>query len=63
MTSLDVNMSGHAILFKNIAVKEHQTQSEFRRVPDNLSMAQAYSMLQKDGAVTANNQPAPATHK
>ncbi|HJT54361.1 MAG TPA: hypothetical protein VJ848_10960 [Candidatus Angelobacter sp.] len=63
MTSLDVNMSGHAILFKNIAVKEHQTQSEFRRVPDNLTMAQAYGMLQKDGAVTANNQPAPATHK
>ncbi|HEU5413033.1 MAG TPA: hypothetical protein VFW31_04720 [Candidatus Angelobacter sp.] len=63
MTSLDVNMSGHAILFKNIAVKEHQTQSEFRRVPDNLTMSQAYNMLQKDGAVTANNQPTPTMHK
>lgn len=63
MTSLDVNMSGHAILFKNIAVKEHQTQSEFRRVPDNLTMSQAYNILQKDGAVTANNQPTPTMHK
>lgn len=63
MTSLDVNMSGHAILFKNIAVKQHQTQSEFRRVPDNLTMAQAYDLLQKDGAVSANNQPVSITHK
>lgn len=63
MTSLDVNMSGHAILFKNISVKQHQTQSEFRRVPDNLTMAQAYNLLQKDGAVSANNQPVSITHK
>lgn len=55
MTSLDVNMSGHAVLFKNIAVKQHQTQSEFRRVPDDLTMAQAYDMLEKGGAVSANN--------
>lgn len=58
MTSLDVNMSGHAILFKNIAVTEHQTQSEFHRVPDDITMAQAFEILQKDsGAVSANNQP------
>ena len=58
MTSLDVNMAGHAVLFKNIAVKQHQTQSEFRRVPDNITIAEAYQLLQKDGAVTANNQSA-----
>ncbi len=58
MTSLDVNMAGHAVLFKNISVKQHQTQSEFRRVPDNITMTEAYQLLQKDGAVTANNQPA-----
>lgn len=64
MTSLDVNMSGHAILFKNIAVSEHQTQSEFRRVPDDITMAQAFEMLQKDtGAVSANNQPLHPPHK
>ena len=60
MVSLDVNMSGHAILFKNIAVKEHQTQTEFRRVPDDLTLAQAYQILQKDAPVSANNKPAPA---
>lgn len=63
MVSLDVNMSGHAMLFKNIAVKEHQTQTEFQRVPDNLSMAQGYEMLRKDSPVSANNQPATAVHK
>jgi hypothetical protein len=60
MVSLDVNMSGHAILFKNIAVKEHQTQTEFRRVPDDLTLAQAYQILQKDAPVSAKNQPTPA---
>lgn len=65
MTSLDVNMYGHAILFKNIAVKEHQVQSEFRRVPDDITMAQAFEILRKDtGAVSANNQPMqPPPHK
>jgi hypothetical protein len=57
MVSLDVHMSGHAVLFKNISVRQHQTQSEFRRVPDNLTIAQGYEMLEKDGAVSANNHP------
>ena len=58
MTSLDVNMSGHAVLFKNIAVQQHQTQTDFRRVADNLTIAQGYELLQKDGgAVSANNHP------
>jgi hypothetical protein len=58
MVSLDVNMSGHAVLFKNIAVQQHQTQGEFRRVPDDLTMAQGYELLEKNGAaVSANNQP------
>jgi hypothetical protein len=66
MVSLDVNMFGHAILFKNIAVREHQTQSDFRRMPDDITMAQAFEILQKDrGAVSANNQPTsqPRPHK
>jgi hypothetical protein len=57
MTTLDVNMAGHAVLFKSISVKQHQTQSEFRRVPDDLTIAQAYEILEKDGAVSANNHP------
>jgi len=65
MISLDVNMSGHAILFKNIAVRQHQTQADFRRMPDNITMAQAFEILQKDtGTVSANNQPTqPRPHK
>jgi hypothetical protein len=64
MVQLDVNMSGHAVLFKSIAVKQHQTQSEFRRVPDDLTIAQAYEILEKGGAVSANNQtPQEHPHK
>lgn len=56
VVSTDVNMTGHAIIFKTINVKEHQVLSGFRRVPDNLSMTEAYSMLKKgDGAVSENN--------
>ncbi len=58
IVGLDVNMSGHAILFKNINVKQHEVKSEFRRVPDSLTMAQAYQLLEKDdGAVSATAAP------
>ena len=58
---LDVDMSGHAILFKNISFKQHEVKSEFRRVPDSLTMAQAYQLLEKgEGAVSATATPAAA---
>jgi hypothetical protein len=54
-------MSGHAILFKNISFKQHEVKSEFRRVPDSLTMAQAYQLLEKgEGAVSATATPAAA---
>lgn len=59
--SLDVNMSGHAVIFKSINVKQHQVLSDFHRVSDALSISQAYDMLEKgEGAVSANNEPATA---
>ena len=58
LVSLDVNMSGHAILFKSISVKQHEVKSEFRRVPDGLTMAQAYQLLEKnEGSVSATVAP------
>lgn len=63
LVGLDVNMSGHAILFKNINVKQHELKSEFRRVPDGLTMAQAYQLLEKnDGAVSATVAPISSDH-
>ena len=52
----DVNMSGHALIFKTINVKQHEVLSDFRRVPDNLTMAQAYKILENSGPVSAAKQ-------
>jgi len=58
IVALDVRMSGHAVIFKNINVKQLQRLTEFRRVSDNLTIAQAYQLLQKsDDAVAAESQP------
>jgi hypothetical protein len=59
IVELDVDMSGHAMFFKSISFKQHEIKSEFRRVPDTLTMAQAYQLLEKgEGAVSATATPA-----
>ena len=56
---LDVNMTGRAIIFKNLNIKTKQVLSDFRRVPDDTTMARAYEMLlEGDGPVTASTAPA-----
>jgi hypothetical protein len=63
IVGLDVSMSGHAILFKNISFTQHETKSEFRRVPDGLTLTQAYRLLEKnDGAVSATVAPVAKDH-
>jgi hypothetical protein len=64
IVSMDVNMTGHAIIFKSINVKQHQVLSDFRRVPDTLSITEAYDLLEKgEGAVSANNEPNTSTRR
>jgi len=54
--SLDVNMSGHAVIFASINVKQRQLFSDYRRMPDTLTLSQAYEMLQKGSdSVSATN--------
>lgn len=56
---LDVNMTGRAVIFKTLNVKTKQILSDFRRVPDDTTMARAYEMLQQDSSsVTASSAPA-----
>jgi hypothetical protein len=52
--SLEVNMSGHAVIFKNINVKQRQELTNFQRVPDSLTLTQAYEMLQNDRGHSAS---------
>jgi hypothetical protein len=48
VVALDINMTGRAVIFKTINVKQREQYSDFRRVPDSLTLGQAYEILQKD---------------
>jgi hypothetical protein len=57
--SEEVNMTGRAAIFKTISEKQKQLLTGFRRVPDSLSLREAYQMLSKDpNSVSANNDHA-----
>lgn len=57
VVALDVKMSGHAIIFKTINVKQMQRLTDFRRVSDDLTIAQAYQMLvSPENPVSAESQ-------
>lgn len=48
LTVLDVQMSGKALFFKTISVRQKYFRTEFKRVPDDLTVAQAAEMLKKE---------------
>jgi hypothetical protein len=55
--SLDVKMSGHAVIFKSINVRQIQRMTDFHRIPDNMTISEAYQLLEKDNAaVSADNR-------
>jgi hypothetical protein len=47
VVSEEVNMTGRAVLFKTITRKQAEIFTDFRRVPDSITMSQAYEMLEK----------------
>jgi len=47
VVSEEINMNGRAVLFKTITRKQREILSDFIRVPDSITMSQAYQMLQK----------------
>ena len=50
MTLLDVKMDGKALFFKTIAVREKELDTNFKPVPNGLSLEQAAEILQRDTA-------------
>jgi hypothetical protein len=55
-------MSGRAVIFKTINVKQKQRFTNFRRVNDNLTISEAYQLLEQgEGPVSAENQSGAAT--
>jgi len=57
VVSLDVKMSGHAVIFKSINVKQLQRITGFHRVSDKMTISEAYQVLEKgEAAVSAGNE-------
>ena len=54
MTVLDVDMKGTVLLFKTISVQETENHSDFHRVPDDLTLAQAADILNKQIVMASN---------
>jgi hypothetical protein len=48
LTLLNVSMTGKALLFKTIGVQQQYTRSNFKQVPDDLGLAKAAEMLEKE---------------
>jgi len=58
MTVLNVDMNGKALFFKTITVRQKISRSEFKRVPDDLAVAQAVDLLKKQiGSFQMPNPP------
>lgn len=45
MTALLVDMKGKVLLFKSVDVQQVESHSDFHRVPDDLTLAEAASIL------------------
>ena len=61
ITLLHVNMHGKALFFKTIAVQENEVRTNFRRVPDNMTLAEAAEQLQKQSTVKSASVQGAAT--
>jgi hypothetical protein len=53
---LKVNIKGKALFFKTINVQQDETHTSFKRVPDDLTLAQAEDLVKKPQASSANPQ-------
>jgi hypothetical protein len=47
MTAMVVDMRGKALLLKTINVQQTESRRDFRRVPDDLTLAQAADILNR----------------
>jgi hypothetical protein len=64
LTSMTLTFTGKILLFKNLSISSTETYSDFKKMPDNLTFAQALEMLKKDAEsksapVTSQNQSRP----
>jgi hypothetical protein len=53
VTTLDVQMNGKALLFKTIAVRQKESDGEFKALPQSVTMQQAAVLTKKMTEVSA----------
>lgn len=63
MTLLDTELTGKALFFKTISVREKEIESNYRRVPADITLQQAAQMLEKDRTESAAITPKKASAK
>jgi hypothetical protein len=54
MTTMSVEMTGKALLFKNIGVRKRENRQDFQQVSDNLTLTQAADILNRHIVVADN---------
>jgi hypothetical protein len=61
LTLLNVHMKGKALFFKTIAVQQQYTRSDFKQIPDDLNLARAAEILEKQGTSSEARAQQPAS--
>ena len=56
ITSMDLNFTGKILMLKSLKIQQHETGSDFRRVPGDLTLAQGIDMLKRVEAAFAESQ-------
>ena len=46
-TNMDLDFTGKELMFKSLRIKDQETLTDFRRVPDNLNLAEGINLLRK----------------
>ncbi|MCI0356224.1 MAG: hypothetical protein L0099_14470, partial [Acidobacteria bacterium] len=55
-SQLTLDFTGRAFLFKSLKIKQEQSISNVRRVPDNLSLAEGIELLRKEDTEIAEKK-------
>ena len=54
MVQLDIHMTGRALFFKTVNVREHELCSKYERIPDDMTIQQAAERLKKAPVVSSD---------
>src|SRR5258708_4643810 len=60
IVAIDVSMTGKAVLFKTINKKQKERFTDFHRVPDDLTISQAYQILEQGPTAVSASESAVA---